>query len=91
MRQFSLLFVFGLFLLPGCFAQRPVGTENKKALAAFNKALENLNTKRFKEAIAQTDKAIEADENYIDAYLLKGQLHEELGEAEAALAHWKRW
>ncbi len=89
MRQLSLLLVFS-FLLMGCYAQRTPGSENKKALTAFNKALESLNNKKFKDALEHTEKAIEEDENFVDAHLLAGQLYEDLGQYNQAIVAYEK-
>ncbi len=73
------------FLFLSCFAQRQPGTENKKAMSAFNKALELKNAKQYKPALASLEKAIEADNSFVDAYMLSGQLYIENNEPDNAI------
>jgi outer membrane protein OmpA-like peptidoglycan-associated protein/Tol biopolymer transport system component len=57
--------------LTSCFAQK---TESKKALNYFHEATRAKQFGRINEAIVLLDKAIKADENFIDAHMFKGDL-----------------
>ncbi len=64
-----LLMAFCLFLLHTSHAQYDPTKINKKAVAAYNEALENAEQARFTESITSLQKAIQLDAHYIDAYL----------------------
>lgn len=77
------------FLILSCFSQRQPGTENKKAMAAFNKALELNTAKQYEAAVQSARKAADADENFVDAFMLLGQLYLEIGENEKAISSYQ--
>lgn len=62
---------------------------NKKALAVYEKALEQLNDGFLKEAIPLLNKAIEYDANFIDAYLSLAGAYGELKEYEKSVANYE--
>lgn len=84
--------VLALFLVlsvTGTFAQPRGGSQNKKAMEAFNKALAYNNARQLAPAIKEAIKAAEADEEFVDPHLLLGQLYMEAGDADKAIASFK--
>jgi outer membrane protein OmpA-like peptidoglycan-associated protein len=63
------LLAFFLFLFVGSKAQYDVSRINKKAVAAYNLALEKAQDGKYNESVAALQEAIQKDANYIDAYL----------------------
>ncbi len=71
----TLAFFFTGFLCAQAYNPDAV---NKKAVFAYDKALEQLNTGELKQAIPLLNKAIELDARYEDAYLTLGSVYGEL-------------
>ncbi|MES2630125.1 MAG: OmpA family protein [Bacteroidota bacterium] len=90
MNRFLLFLVLSLSVVTTLQAQRQPGTSDKKALAAFNKALEANNARQYKAAIEQAQRAASYDENFADPYMLMGQLYAETGEFEKAITSYER-
>ena len=68
---------FSLFTFIVNAQEKPItGTLNKKADKLFNQALENFTLQNFSEAILLCNKAIQADNKYIDAHMLLADLYE---------------
>jgi outer membrane protein OmpA-like peptidoglycan-associated protein/Tol biopolymer transport system component len=58
------------------WAQTPdLHSKNKKAIKIYEEAQRNYNLLYFDEAIKLLDESIATDENFLEAYLLKGQIH----------------
>ncbi len=72
------------------FAQPPTSTKSKKAEKLFWKAQEYRKSRDFPEAIALLDKAIEADENYVEAHHLIGSLLIIYNKKDEAAEHFKK-
>ncbi len=73
--RFIILFSLFTFIINA--QEKPItGTLNKKADKLFNQALENFTLQNFSEAILLCNKAIQADNKYIDAHMLLADLYE---------------
>lgn len=78
---FILLLTFLSFTL---HAQR-YSTESKAAIKRFEKALDYYKVRENAEALEQLGKALEKDEFFIEAYLLRAEIYNEEGDREAEL------
>ncbi len=79
----SLLFVWS------CGTAQPLpesGTQNKKALKKFNEAIAVMGIKKPEEILKLIDAAIDKDPKYIDAYMLKGDLLDDIKQPDSAIA-----
>ncbi|MCK9255914.1 MAG: OmpA family protein [Bacteroidales bacterium] len=54
-------------------------TSNKAAIKSFNKAVAYMEQRQNKMAIAEIDKAIEKDSNFLEAWLLRAEIYDFLG------------
>lgn len=72
------LFIISLLLIKWSFAQEKpfTGSKNGRAEKIFNEALSNYNFQNYSEAISLCNKAINADNSYIDARMLLSDLYE---------------
>lgn len=76
-----------LFFSFGCVSSQPrinTDTKNKKAREDFNKAIFHANSGEPQEALNKANDALKKDPEYIDALLLKGDIHKSLKEYESA-------
>ena len=73
----SLVIFILLFTLLVNAQEKPItATLNKKADKLFNQALESFTLQNYSEAILLCNKAIQLDDNYIDAHMLLADLYE---------------
>lgn len=78
---------FSLFLLmiisATIFAQNKSNyTNNKKAIKSFNKAIVLMQNQQHNAAITEVNKAINLDPNFLEAWLLKAEIYDFLGDAK---------
>ncbi|MBN2814201.1 MAG: PD40 domain-containing protein [Bacteroidales bacterium] len=70
----------GLFLQPIISkAQQAVTTKSKKAIEAYNEGLKYFSLNRYTDAAASLNQAIEADNRFIEAYLVLAEVYEDAG------------
>jgi len=81
-----------LFLLPVvCQLQgQDFHTDDKKAIKAFNQAIEYFDRRDDEMALLFVDRALKADENFVEAYMMKAQILKDRGEAEAAIQNFRK-
>jgi outer membrane protein OmpA-like peptidoglycan-associated protein len=75
------------FLLPG---QEQVSTKSKKAIDAYNKALQQYTTQQYKTAEGLFLEAIDADPAFIEAYLVLAELYEDTNQPLKAIGTYGR-
>lgn len=71
-------------------AQQRYSTDSKRAIKLFEEALRYYSAKRSQEAIDILAKAIKADEDFIEAYMVTGDCHADLGQMEEAIENYQR-
>lgn len=78
-KRILILFFALTGILTSCRAQPPqvLSTTNKKAEKAYRAAQEFRNGYKYEEALAEIGKAVAADPNFAEAYLLKANIHGE--------------
>ena len=95
---FSISIVLFTLILSGCAtAQNGYGTNNKRAIKLYNEARNapreniNLETGRpdFEAGIELLEKALDKDENFLEAHQLIGEFHRLNGDYEDAVEHYK--
>lgn len=87
MKNVILLFLFPLTLIT-CKAQLPPGeytSTNKKAINAFEKALEYYNNRNDEKALEELKKAIEKDPAFIEPHLLSAQIYSDGSKLQDAI------
>lgn len=84
--KFKILFlVFFINFYSFSFSQtQPLSTKSGKAKNAYNKAMTLLDMRQNEACIQELDKAIIADPNFIEAYIVKGDAATELGKYDVA-------
>lgn len=83
-----LILSFAVFALFSCKAQLPPGeytSTNKKAIAAFEKALELFNQRNDEKAKQELKNACEKDPNFIEPHLLLAQIYSEEKQTQKAI------
>lgn len=86
----KLLFVFGLMLLPFFIQAQQMHSQSKKAIKYFNQALNESELGNLIEAELILIKAIKADENFLEAYMLTGDIKAQLGYNAGAIDFYKK-
>lgn len=98
-RSIFLLFTIFLFTAQSCsVAQQGYGTKNKKAIKLFEEARKHPNSKMdpktggpdFAGAIELLHKAVERDDNFIEAHQLLGEFYRITRNSKMAVVHFKR-
>ncbi|PHR48107.1 MAG: hypothetical protein COA32_06165 [Fluviicola sp.] len=99
LKLFSVSILLFSFFLSGCAtAQSGYGTKNKKAIKLFNEARNapqeniDLDTGRpdFQAGIDLLQKALDKDENFLEAHQLIGEFYRLNGDYEEAVEHYKK-
>lgn len=93
-----LLLFFSLLLTSCATAQMGYGTKSKKAIKLFEEARaipnQRINPKTnrpdFEGGIALLKKALDKDENFLEAHQMMGEFYMYIGENKAAVKHFKR-
>lgn len=87
------LFIITAILTFSCASSQPLpksGTKNKKAKNLLVKSYQQMKAGQFVMALETVDKAIKKDDKYIDALMLKGDLHTLLTEYDAAIKSYNK-
>jgi len=82
-----LLFLMVILLIPAdrLIAQAKPSTTSKKAMEAYNHALQDYSTRSFESAEKFLEEAIRADSGFIDAYLLLAEVEQDWGKPLKAI------
>ncbi|HJX71864.1 MAG TPA: OmpA family protein [Bacteroidales bacterium] len=78
----SILLFLHLFILN---AQVHYSTEKKPAIKAYTEGIQYFNARQYDRAVSCFEKAVAADKNFIEAYLLMAQSYENLEQYEQAI------
>lgn len=81
-----------LFLLVGAgvFGQEGYSSKNKKAIKHYEEALKHYNGRSYEPARQYLDKAIAEDENFIEAYMMRGYIFSDLDKPHKAIEDFKK-
>ncbi|MBP9153057.1 MAG: tetratricopeptide repeat protein, partial [Flavobacteriales bacterium] len=85
-----ILIAFGCVFSSESIAQREYSTSSKKAIKYFEEALQYYSAKRNAEAIEILQKAIKADENFVEAYTVSGDCYADLGDFPNAIQSYQK-
>ena len=90
MQCFKHIFVFLILIFSlGCNAQK-YSTKSKKAIASFEEARIHNDYGRFEEALVAIEKALKQDENFLEAYILRGYVYFDKKEFDLCIADFSR-
>lgn len=91
MRIFSyIVFVFCLCVSLPSLAQREYSTKSKKAIKHFEEALKYYSAKRNTEALELLDKALKADDAFVEAYAVSGDCYTDIGDLKNAIVNYQK-
>ena len=86
-----LYFTFCIFYFSfPAFAQPDQSKINKKAIEAYNKAIEKAQEEKYNDAIEFLKEAIEKDANYIDAYLSLAGVYGQIKNDQQAIVFYEK-
>lgn len=72
------------------YAQREYSTKSKKAIKQFEEALKYYSSRNNQTALEYLAKALKADDEFVEAYLVSGDCHTDLGNLDKAIANYKK-
>ncbi|MCB9204433.1 MAG: PD40 domain-containing protein [Flavobacteriales bacterium] len=72
------------------FAQREYSTKSKKAIKHFEEALKYYSARSNRAALDLLDKAIKADDKFVEAYTVSGDCYSDLGELDKAIWNYQK-
>ena len=72
------------------FAQREYSTKSKKAIKHFEEALRYYSAKRNSEALDLLQKAVKADDGFVEAYAVSGDCYTDLGDLDKAIINYQK-
>jgi len=87
LRRFSFVFLF-VFLSGALFAQKVTmpSSDNSKAVKLYRQATAYYDQRKNQEALDELKKAIEKDKNFVEAYMLMGDIYSDMGKKEESVA-----
>ncbi|MGM0498257.1 MAG: OmpA family protein [Bacteroidota bacterium] len=86
-----LLFLFSfLFIFQFSYSQEQYSTDSKRALKYFEEGLNQYRLDEYDDALENINKAIDKDEEFVEAFIVKGQIFEGKDEYEQAINSYKR-
>ena len=86
----SILLILGVLMSFQSFAQRDYSTKSKKAIKHFEEALKYYSARNNTVALEYLDKALKADENFVEAHAVSGDCYTDLGELDNAISSYKK-
>lgn len=90
MKQLILLITLLFVLTTSAFTQGKYRSDSKKAIKLYEKAIENFKARRFDEGVEQLLRAIEVDENFVDAHYRLAATYQLFQEHEEALKYYEK-
>lgn len=85
-----ILLVLGIFAFVNVNAQREYSTKSKKAIKNFEAALKYYSAKRNSEALEYLQKALKADDEFVEAYAVSGDCYSDLGDLKSAIVSYQK-
>ncbi len=90
MKKLIILLVLSTFSASIIQAQHDYSTKSKKAIEYFNEAWKNYNIREYDQALEFLNKALDKDDEFIEAYIVKGQVYEAMNEPGKALDNYRK-
>lgn len=88
--RYVLLLLIYLCISNTSFSQNKYYSKSKKAIKHFESAIYQYNLKNFPLAKSEITEALSADNNFLDAYILLGEIANEENEKSAAIEFYKK-
>lgn len=87
-----LIFILLIFCNVESLVAQDLSTKNKKAIKYFKKANEVISTRSpdFEMGISYLEKAVQADENFIEAHLILADIYQELRKSDEAIKRYRK-
>lgn len=85
----SLFYIFIFLIISFCTNAQNYSTTNKKALKAYEEALQSFNRMDYTNASEMMQKAIKADDKFIEAHLVLAEIFVEKGERKNAITSYQ--
>src|SRR6056297_1957627 len=85
MMKYLFLIFFIFSLLPSLQAQQEFTTDNKRAVKYFKEGLASYQRGDFKVALKKMSEALEKDDQFVEAYIIKAQVYEHTEKPQLAL------
>jgi outer membrane protein OmpA-like peptidoglycan-associated protein len=80
-----------IFILPAlCFSQQTVTSKSKKAIEAYDAGLRSFSLNQFSTAAAQLKNAIDADPDFIEAWLVLAEVYQDWSKPEEAIETYRK-
>lgn len=89
-RKMKPLMMAAFIIVANCIFAQSYDTSSKKAVKLFQKSKQEFLNGNYDEAMSNVNKALQIDDNFTDAYLLKAELHSELKEDTLALLSYEK-
>jgi outer membrane protein OmpA-like peptidoglycan-associated protein/tetratricopeptide (TPR) repeat protein len=91
MRIYSFLIIlFCILLLPLESNGQQLHTESKKAIKFFKEALSEFQGRKDDNALVLLDKALKADDTFVEAYMMQAQIFKDRGEFERSISSFEK-
>lgn len=84
------IFILSLFPLAGKAQQRTYSTSSKKAIERFEKAITAFDERRDSDGEMYLKKALEADDQFIEAYTVLGDVYSNTNQPEKAIEQYQK-
>ncbi|MFP4524969.1 MAG: OmpA family protein [Bacteroidales bacterium] len=88
MKQYIFILLAILLIASSLYGQSSYTTKSKKAVEYFEQGHQQYNLREYESALEFLDKAINKDDEFIEAYIVKGQVYEALDKLEKALENY---
>ena len=89
MKHYYLTILFLLLTIPSLVLSQDIHTSSKRAKTAFKTALEYFDRMDDQMALEYCDKAIKADKNFVEAYMMKAQILKDQDNYPAAIENFE--
>src|SRR5262245_42232078 len=85
-RLFSLLLLMLFFAAASAQKITMPSSDNPKAVKHYRQATSYFDMRMHKEALEELQKAIEKDKNFVEAYMLMGDIYSDMGKKDESMA-----
>lgn len=88
MKYFFVFFLL-FFLSQPLNAQQEFTTDSRRAVESFKEGLASYQRRDYKVALEKMNEALDKDDEFVEAYIIKGQIFEHIGKNQKALEHYE--
>ena len=93
MKKYFVYFILFLAFSSYCKAQSnqyKYSTKSEKAIKAYEEAAKQYEANNFPDAIKALDKAIKFDKNFIEAFMMKGDIYADMKKYDSSIVYYKK-